>query len=159
MALSHRSARPLSGARLSSRASAVRSTTVDRRCDALFRDLIEQVLPGLTYRDFALDDRGTFREFRWVEFARRRSDQQLARLYEQNLVLYHLAEHQHVGARLSQRGLLGSAPTERLAAQVWPYVADARLTPAGHPLSALLHDWVTTAVDDAGHLPPGPDAG
>jgi hypothetical protein len=122
---------------------------VERRSDPLFRGLVDRVLPGLASRDFSLEDRGTFGEFRWVEFARRRSDPGVAQLCEQNVVLYHLAEHQHVGARLSQRNLLGSAPTQRLAAQVWPHAPNAPLTPDGHNLSALMDAWVTQAVDSA----------
>jgi hypothetical protein len=122
---------------------------VDRRSDPLFRGLVDSVLPGLTYREFALEDRGTFGEFRWVEFARRRSDPGVDVLCEQNLVLYHLAEHQHVGARLSQRNLLGAAPTQRLAAQVWPHAADTPLTPEGQHLSTVMDDWVMQAVDGA----------
>jgi hypothetical protein len=122
---------------------------VDRRNDPLFRGLVDSVIPGLAYRDFTLEDRGTFGEFRWVEFARRRSDAGVAQLCEQNLVLYHLAEHRHVGARLSQRNLLGSAPTKRLASQVWPHTADAARTPDGQHLPTVMDDWVREAVDSA----------
>ena len=122
---------------------------MERRSDPLFRGLVDGVLPGLAYRNFAIEDRGTFGEFRWVEFARRRSDPGIAQLCEQSVVLYHLAEHHHVGARLSERTLLGSAPTKRLAAQVWPHAADAPLTPEGHSLSTLMDDWVAQAVDSA----------
>lgn len=122
---------------------------MDRRCDPLFRGLVDSVLPGLAGREFALEDRGTFGEFRWVEFTRRQSNLRASRLHEQNLVLYHLADHQHVGARLSQRDLVGAAPTQRIAAQVWPHAPEAPLTPDGHSLGTLMRDWVTTAVDRA----------
>ncbi|HEY7067030.1 MAG TPA: hypothetical protein VII06_36535 [Chloroflexota bacterium] len=122
---------------------------MDRRCDPLFRGLVDSVLPGLTGRDFALVERGTFGEFRWVEFTRRQSDLRAAQLHEQNLVLYHLADHQHVGARFSQRNLVGTTPTQRLAAQVWPHAPEAPVTPDGRSLGLLMHDWVTTAVDVA----------
>lgn len=122
---------------------------MERRCDPLFRGLVDGVVPGLACRDFALEYRGTFGEFRWVEFARRRPDPGVAQLCEQSRVLYHLAEHRHVGARLSERTLLGTAPTRRLAAQVWPHAADAPLTPDGHNLSTLMDDWVAQAVDTA----------
>jgi hypothetical protein len=124
---------------------------VERRADPLFRDLVDRVLPGLTYRDFTLEDRGTFGEFRWVEFARRRTDPRVAQLSEQNLVLYHLAEHQHVGARFSQRNLIGSAPTQRLAAHVWPCPTGTSPAPETRPLSALMDDWVASAIDGAGN--------
>jgi hypothetical protein len=120
---------------------------VDRRNDSLFRGLVDCVLPGLAHREFTLEDRGTFGELRWVEFARRRSDPRVAQLSEQNLVLYHLAEHQHVGARLTQRNVIGSAPTQPLAAEVWPYAVDAPLTPDGHSISTLMYDWVAAVVD------------
>ena len=122
---------------------------MDRRCDRLFRGLVDSVLPGLRGRSFALEDRGTFGEFRWVEFARRRSDPRRSLLHEQNLVLYHLADHQHVGARLSQRNLVGTAPTQRLAAQVWPHAPEAPITPDGRQLDTLMREWVATAVDAA----------
>ena len=94
-------------------------------------------MPGLACRDCTLEDRGTFDGFRRAQFARRRTDPRVA-------------EHQHIAARISQRNLLGSAPTRRLAGEAWPGAAHAPRTPTGQRLSTFMRDWVAAATNGTG---------
>ena len=120
---------------------------MERRHDPLLRAVVDSVLPRLRSRAFRLEDRGTFGEFHWVEFARQSRGDEPAQFSEQSLIVYHLAAHQHLGARLSQRALLGSTPGRRLASRVWPLQPNALKTDDGQDVTAAMDDWVAAAVD------------
>jgi hypothetical protein len=124
---------------------------MERRQDTLFREVVDQVQPSLVSRDFALYDRGSLGEYRWVEFARMHRGSQPPLPGQRSVVLYHLADHQHVGARLQERGLSGSLSSRRLAGQLWEYQPGTRATVDGRELRHVLRDWVVGAVDAPGN--------
>jgi hypothetical protein len=119
---------------------------MDRRSDLLFRRVIDQVAAGLTDCGFRLLDRGWLGEYRWVEYTRLRWDQP-ERAREEHLVVYHLADHRHVGARLHTRNPIERSWPGDVAMNQWGYEPGAAMgTGADAALGAQVRGWVTSAL-------------
>jgi hypothetical protein len=120
---------------------------MERRNDQIFRQVVDQVEAGLTDSGFRLFDRGWLGEYRWVEFTRLRWDP-AERAREEHLVLYHLADHRHIGARLHSRNPAERARSGDVTMNLWDYepsTADASTQKA--TLCAEVRGWVADAVD------------
>ena len=119
---------------------------MERRRDDLLRNVVDHVKPNLVEQGFTLHERRTFRECRWVEFARmprRSADDSGA---EQTLALYHLPQSRLFEARLEHRDAGGSFSSSRSTLSVWPYEPRTRLTPDGQKLPSAVRAWVERAV-------------
>jgi hypothetical protein len=119
---------------------------MERRRDALFRHVVQRVQPDLGASGFTLYDRGTIGDYRWVEFVRPHRGTRPSLPGDQSLVLYHFADHQHVGARLQLRGPPGSISSSRLAEQLWEYLPGTMVTIDGRELPIALRDWLEAIV-------------
>jgi hypothetical protein len=122
---------------------------MERRQDSLFRQVVAQVEAGLTDSGFRLFDRGWLGEYRWVEFARLRWDA-AERPREEHLVLYHLADHRHIGARIHSRNFAERARSGDVIMNLWDYEPS---TMEGHEgqssLGADVRGWVADALAPA----------
>jgi hypothetical protein len=122
---------------------------MERRRDVLFRQVVEQVEPSLTESGFRLLDRGWLGEYRWVEFSRLRWGP-AERAREEHLVVYHLAEHRHVGVRLQSRNPAERTDARQVMMNQWSYEPSA--TEDGAPeavLGAQVRGWVADALAKA----------
>jgi hypothetical protein len=120
---------------------------VERRCDTLFRSLVDQVAQVLRERDFRLDRRGTFGYCHWVEFARVLHSPRGLPPREQNLALYHLMNRLRVEARLQGREAGTDPSSLLLAVRLWEYQPGTLVTLEGSELSEALREWVNAVVD------------
>lgn len=75
---------------------------------------------------------------------------------EQNLVLYHLGGHGHIGARLSRYDLLRHTINPDDASAVWPFEARTLTTRTGQPLARALLDWLRGTLGTHGAYGQGP---
>lgn len=123
---------------------------MERRNDLLFRHVVDHVEAGLMDSGFRVYDRGWLGEYRWVEFARLRWDPaETAR--EEHLVIYHLADHQHIGARLHSRNPAQQQRTGDVTMSLWNYEpTDVKRNGAKDQLCADVRGWVAAAVRPAG---------
>jgi hypothetical protein len=122
---------------------------MERRQDLLFRDVVEQVEADLIASGFRLFDRGWLGEYRWVEFTRLRWDAD-ERPREEHLVLYHLADHRHIGARLQSRNPVERARSGDVIMNLWDYEPSAADGSAEkHTLCAEVGGWVADALAPA----------
>jgi hypothetical protein len=119
----------------------------ERRRDLLLRNVVDEVQVSVAPHGFTLWDRGTMGEYRWVEFTRRYHALEPPFIGQQSLIVYHLADHQHIGARLELRSLASSVAPRRLASQLWRYEPGQTTTPEGEDLSAAMRNWVMQTLD------------
>jgi hypothetical protein len=122
---------------------------MERRHDRLFRQVVDQVEASLIDSGFHLFDRGWLGEYRWVEFTRLRWDP-AERPREEHLVLYHLADHRHIGARLQTRDPAERTRSSNVIMNLWDYESFA---PDGSSqkaaLGAAVRGWIADALDRA----------
>ncbi|HLH26812.1 MAG TPA: hypothetical protein VK066_30165 [Chloroflexota bacterium] len=122
---------------------------MERRQDLLFRQVVAHVEASLVNSGFRLFDRGGLGEYRWVEFTRLRWGP-AAQPREEHLVLYHLADHRHIGARLHWRNPVARTRTGNVLMNLWNYDPGA---PGGNgsklTLCAEVHGWIADALDPA----------
>jgi hypothetical protein len=132
---------------------------MERRGDALLRQVVAQAEPVLEAGGFAVADRGTFGEYRWVEFVRGRSSQDAQLPSSESLVIFHLTGHQHLGARLQRYSLwrcdTAPAPSKTRLGQLWPYEPESGTTATGEPVDRAVLDWLTATT--APHPPTASD--
>src|SRR5690349_2549524 len=122
---------------------------MERRHDQIFRQVVDQVEAGLTDSGFRLFDRGWLGEYRWVEFTRLRWDAD-ERPREEHLVLYHLADHRHIGARLHSRNPVERARSGDVIMSLWDYEPAAADGSGGKStLCAEVRGWVADALAPA----------
>lgn len=115
---------------------------MERRHDRPFRGLVDAIHPDLAAEGFCVADRGRLENVSWVDYQRRTRATNDRIPGEQNLVLYHLGGHGHIGARLSRYDLLGHTVAPADASVVWPYEPQTLTTRAGQPLAHALLDWL-----------------
>jgi hypothetical protein len=122
---------------------------MERRHDLLFRHLVDEVAAGLIDSGFRVLDRGWLGEYRWVEFTRLRWDP-AERPREEHLVLYHLADHRHIGARLHSRNPAARTRSGDVITNLWDYEPSAAESSAAKAtLGVQVRGWVADALATA----------
>ncbi len=115
---------------------------MERRHDLLFRQVVDQVGAGLAASGFRVFDRGWLGEYRWIEFARQRWNGGGCPR-EEHLVLYHLADHCHIGARLQSCNPIERTRPGEVIMNLWDYELAAAETPmAKAALCRRVRGWV-----------------
>ncbi len=119
---------------------------MERRSDTFFRSVVDGMRSTLVQRGFALTDRGTFGECRWVEFVRELEGPAGEAPREQKLALYHLANRHYVEVRLQLGETKGRLGPPRLAMRVWQYQAGTLIAGKEPALLTALEEWVLAAL-------------
>lgn len=107
---------------------------MEQRQDHVLRRLVDAVRQPLATSGFVLAERGRQDDFTWVEFEHelRLPDVPPKR---QSVVLVHIGDAQHIGARYQEYQSWIAAHADRHGAQTWGYTPDAQHTTDGEPLA------------------------
>jgi hypothetical protein len=109
---------------------------MERRQDLLLRAIVEQVSRTSLTPPFQLTGRWTTDETRWVRLGRAHPTRG-----RHELVLYHAADQQYVGAQLREAGLVGRQRAARLDAELWSYRPNAAQPTWAEVLPAVVSTW------------------